>query len=235
MNTIQSNKFFAILLLSIVVIFSANAHTPGPDYIYECPNCSNLLRKPTLMSGNTFWATFYSDGRMNAPMLPDLPDLTKCRRCDTVLWLSYMEKIGYEWFGRDGKAEWRDADRAEFLDVADLARFLEWDLVKNDQQRELTVRQRIWWTFNDRTRQGKDLLVDENEEGLWRSNCLRLIELLDMRNIHERFIVAELYRNLGKFEESIALLNTIIFEEHRSRVELLIDASQQGNKLTLQL
>lgn len=50
----------------------------GPDKYYKCPNCGAYLYTHTLLSGNTFGAREYSDGKMVAPMLPECPNLTKC-------------------------------------------------------------------------------------------------------------------------------------------------------------
>ena len=59
----------------------------GSDYIYKCPKCGNLLKKLTLISGNTFQGTVYSDGKSIYPMLPEIPNLTKCKKCDEIFWL----------------------------------------------------------------------------------------------------------------------------------------------------
>jgi len=174
--------------------------TPGPDYIYECPNCGSLLKRGSINSGNTFISTLYSDGKMIAPMLPEFPNLTKCRKCDSILWLSEMKEIGIgeevekrktnckPWrkvlkklFSKglldptdyvrflefnpeekkkaECKSERKNAMRVGFLDITDLFRFLEWDIVKNDIEKEKYVRNHIWWTFNDRIRTNKASII----------------------------------------------------------------------------
>jgi hypothetical protein len=42
---------------------------PGPDQIVACPNCQGLEKYGTLVSGNTFAARVWTDGRQVAPML----------------------------------------------------------------------------------------------------------------------------------------------------------------------
>jgi len=184
---------------------------PGPDEIYKCPKCSNLLKRGSLMSGNTFGATLYSDGKQVAPMLPEFPNLTKCKKCDTILWLNEMKEVGTcEAWSEKSKPEWKNADYADFLSITDLFRALELDTVKNDKEKELSVRHRIWWTFNDRIRNGsKEIFVQETDEVLWKQNCLRLIELLDKKDVNQKIMIAELYRNLGKFDECMELINSL--------------------------
>ena len=50
---------------------------PGPILIIPCPICSFQGKKRTLISGNTFGAELWSDGKQIAPMLPEYPILCK--------------------------------------------------------------------------------------------------------------------------------------------------------------
>jgi hypothetical protein len=180
--------------------------TLGPNYIYKCPNCGNLLLKESLSSGNTLGAELFSDGKRIAPMLPDFPDLTKCKKCNSIFWLSDLKKIGtrYECEENPKNPEWGDADIAEFLDISDLFRALE-----EKKSKEIIIRQLIWWAFNDRVRDGKEIFVEENEENLWMQNCIALTELFNKENINQKIMIAELYRNLGQFEHCIELIDNL--------------------------
>ena len=210
MYKIKLNKIFLVLILVVITTFTANAHTPGPNYIYKCPKCSNLLKKGSNASGNTFGSTLYSDGKMIAPMLPEFPNLTKCTKCNTILWLSDMKEIGTcDAWDKKCNPEWKNADRVEFLEVIDLLRFLELDTVKNNKEKEKIVRQRIWWTFNDRIRDGKEIFIQETDEVLWEQNCRRLIELFDTADVNQKIMVAELHRNLGEFDICMELINSL--------------------------
>ena len=52
----------------------------GPHYIYQCPNCNNLISRLSLMSGNTLGMKVYSDLKRDIPMLKEFPNLTKCKK-----------------------------------------------------------------------------------------------------------------------------------------------------------
>ncbi len=67
---------------------------PGPDKVIECPKCKGLARVFTLISGNTFGARRWTDGKMIAPMLPSPPAITKCQHCGHYYWISDAKVIG---------------------------------------------------------------------------------------------------------------------------------------------
>jgi len=236
------------LLLGFAALSAAHAHTVGPDYIYECPACSSFLRTGSSLSGNTIGAKIYSDGKIVAPMAPAYPNLTKCKNCDTILWLSDMKAIGTcAWGGRCEKKEWESAPSAYFLEFNDLLRFLELDAVKSNKEKEKYVRIRILWSFNDnmrhiegeiildsllaslgktgkeksdqkmetekRIRNEKEVFIQKNKVS-WEQNCQRLLELLDTKDVDQKIMAAELYRNLGRFDACMKLLSTVDDQDH---------------------
>jgi hypothetical protein len=180
----------------------------GPNEIYTCPQCGNLIQNKSLMSGNTFDAELYSDGKRIAPMLPEFPNLTDCKKCRNIFWLSKTKKIGeYSW-GDEPNQLWENADYAEFLSVHNYFKAIKANIAENRHE-ELYIRKRIWWSFNDRLRKGGKLFRFVNEEVRWKENIDRLLELLDIEQIDQKIMVAELHRNLGEFERCLELINSI--------------------------
>jgi len=180
----------------------------GPNYIYKCPNCSNLIQNRSLMSGNTFDAELYSDLRRIAPMLPEFPNLTECEECRNIFWLSKTKRIGeYSW-GDDPNPLWENADLAEFLSIHNYFKALKASLAQNLNE-ELFIRKRIWWSYNDRLRKGGKLFRFINDEVRWKENIHRLLELLDIEQVDQKIMIAELHRNLGDFERCLELINSI--------------------------
>ena len=95
---------------------------PGPQYVYKCPSCGNLLQQESLMSGNTFGAHLYSDGKREAPMLPEFPAISRYRKCNLVFWLFKLELIGTYipgYHDHPGHPEWEAADNAWFPGAGD--------------------------------------------------------------------------------------------------------------------
>lgn len=181
---------------------------PGPDYVYQCPNCGHLLTNGSLLSGNTIGARVFSDGKEIAPMLPDFPNLTKCKKCEEIFWLSKLDEIGtYDW-GYCENSEWQEADKAEFLEIEDYFNAISQGKAENRDE-ELLVRQLIWWTYNDRIRDGEDIFNDEQDEALWIDNVQKLKNLLDHSDLNQRIMKAEICRNLGDFKACVNLIQSI--------------------------
>jgi len=192
----------------------------GPDKFYKCPACGNTLKNRSILSGNTCGATFYSDGRRVAPMLPDIPNLTKCPSCNTILWLSDLQEL-----------EQKEVPYAEHLELTDLWRALETnDAVDKREKRlqEIFIRHRIWWEYN------KNNQLKKSEEATWHENCLALLELLDVDNNDHRCMAAELHRNLENFSQCLDLVKTLPeeYDKFRSMTE---EAYRLKNPQTFQL
>lgn len=66
---------------------------PGITYVRGCPGCGGAILQHTLASGNTFGARFWTDGWMEAPMLPDRPWLVKCGKCVTLFWIDEARQL----------------------------------------------------------------------------------------------------------------------------------------------
>lgn len=79
---------------------------PGPDQILACPRCDALHRRRTLATGNTLEMTRWSDGKVDAPMLPDLPKITRCHSCRRIFWLANARALGEIHPAYDPKVEY---------------------------------------------------------------------------------------------------------------------------------
>lgn len=207
---------------------------PGQNFVYKCPNCDNLLTKGSLLSGNSFGAETFTDGKRIAPMLPEFPNLTKCNKCDAIFWLSKLKEVGtYQW-GDEEKSNWGNADNAEFLNIEDYFSALNEELAENMEE-ELFIRQRIWWAYNDRVRNGNNPFVDINDEIKWRENCKKLISLLDESDLNQSIMIAELNRNLGDFESCLEIIKKIDNDELNWLTDIFISECEKGNKWVVKL
>ncbi len=75
---------------------------PGPTLIFRCLLCRGEFLKRTISSGNTLRATYRSDGKMTAPMLPRTPKLAACPHCGEAIWFPEYEPIEKFDLYRDG-------------------------------------------------------------------------------------------------------------------------------------
>lgn len=207
---------------------------PGPNYIYACPNCGNLIKKASIISGNTFNSKLYSDGKRISPMLPEFPDLTKCAKCDTILWLRKMKAVGKQKLGDKNNLQWQNADEAKFLTVNDYFLALNNGLAENEGEL-LFIRRNIWWAYNDRVRNGKKLFENGNDEIRWRENCAELIKLLDQSDLNQRIIIAEIKRNLGDFEGCLDMIKRIDNEELNWLKDIFITECGKENRSVIKV
>ena len=205
--------------------------TFGPDYFYKCPTCDAILKNRSIMSGNNFGATYFSDGECIAPMLPDYPNLTKCQKCDTILWLSDMKPLGDAHWGEE-PPEWKEAHYVEHLEINDLYAALEKlenkKKTSKQKKREIFVRQRIWWAYNRKTFENLYEIVD------WKSNLVHLLDLLDLDENNHRCIAAEIYRNLCNFPKCLEIINTLP-EKFAHFKNTMLEECRKKNPLTVTL
>lgn len=207
---------------------------PGPNYVYECPNCRNLLIKRSISSENTFGAKIFSDGKRIVRMFPEFPNLTKCKKCDTIFWLSKLEAIGTYKSANPDNPKWQKADLAEFLDIDEYNIAIKTGVAENKKE-ELFIRQRIWWAYNDRYRNDCKIFIDEDDELNWRANVNELMNLLDQTDISHSIILAELNRNLGNFEKCISIIESIDNEELNWIKDKFLNECERKNRFVIQL
>jgi hypothetical protein len=167
----------------------------------------------TLISGNTFGATVWTDGKMIAPMLPKPPEVTRCHECDGFYWSAEAEKIGEvssPMLGPsldDVEPEWAEAPYIQELEEEEFWLALSSGLASTQQQ-EMRLRILAWWRSNDPWREEipPGELIRSDEAKL---NMEMLIELLDEADPSEMLMKAEILRQLARFDESIGVLRSI--------------------------
>lgn len=170
--------------------------------IRKCPACEKAVEQPTLGSGNTFGARQWSDGFLDAPMLPEYPRLGRCPHCAALFWVEDATLLGECWPYDIASSAWPEAKPVEgptaeeFLDAAPSC--------DGDPQRELFVRLRSWWRSNDRFRKAADEAPPFSEAE--RASLEALGRLLDDGDTQHTIMRAEIARELGRFDRCLKLL-----------------------------
>ncbi len=188
---------------------------PGPDHFYRCAKCDHLLRQESISSGNTFGATIYSDGKYIAPMMPEFADLSKCRSCKHIFWVSKAKVIAehYPHEVETLSPEWQNAHMLEFLTINEYFRALDQGLATTPEE-ELYIRKQILWAFNDRVRKGKALFRAKKDPDRWEENLDKLLDLLTPDDVDEKIMIAEIYRNKEDFKKCLELIGSIKQSEY---------------------
>ena len=206
-------KYFrkTLYLAGIIAVISTItwAFQAGPDIIRECPKCKTKLKQETTMSGNTFGAHFWTDAKMEAPMLPDRPWLIKCPKCNSLLWINELDKLGEQGSWEEDK-KWPDAVEPALPSEEDYFSILQDDSLSD--KKKLYAHRRAWWLANDAYRSGK--VKNANFSESQKTNLKKFANLINEEDPDQRLLKAEVFRELGQFDDCIKLLS-ISFENKR--------------------
>jgi len=199
--------------------------THGPIIIRKCSVCSKSIEQHTIGSGNTFGATFWTDGKREAPMLPDQPWLVMCPHCQAPLWIDELEKIGEvePWGDRHGK--FKDSIAYETPSFDDYVALLEKGV--GSPKKERYVRLRLWWAGNDARRTStKEIPISSSEA----SNLTAFAEMCDEGDANDLVMKAELMRELGRFDDARALLARPVDRSISQAVEIIKSLVVKGDR-----
>ena len=223
---------------------------PGPILIKKCSNCRKPIEEETLMSGNSFGAVFWTDGEYDAPMMPDQPELVKCPFCKALLWLEELEEVGDKGMNRPSDfipVENPDIDLAitrpfKMPNMNDYFRLLK---VKIDSdEREAYLRLRAWRAGNDRRRRsehGPLKFKKKNGKPLEPlsyaeiKNMKELICILDEQDDEERLLKAELFRELGFFNQCLSCLAKPLDDEYKAAAAFIRELALKKDPLVREM
>mgnify|MGYP001054774588 CR=1 FL=1 len=193
--------------------------TPGPTIIRECSACGKQIAQHTIVLGNTFGARFWTDGKRDAPSLPDQPWLVKCPHCSVLVWIDEQKQVGESetWVGRgEGSSQFKDARPVSLPTLLEYNEFL--SAGADGAGKERYVRLRIWWAGNDARRDRVHLKPLTDVET---ANLRAFSALLNEEQDSDRIMKAEALRELGMFEETEALLATQFQKELQQAVGII--------------
>jgi hypothetical protein len=188
---------------------------PGPDIIIACPKCSAPHRLPTLASGNTSGATLWTDGFMDAPMLPSTPVANQCHACKDLFWVADAPQLGEIEFGevhpRDQDrvldeataSAWRSAREVRHLTKDQYYRALDSEMVTSEE-RERQLRTHAWHASNAARRKSQKAVAPDDRD---RRNMERLLELNRAFLCEAALFAAELSREMGRWDEVMKFLS----------------------------
>ncbi len=185
------------IIFAAVAAHNSPAYIPGPVEIRECPQCQASFALGTTTSGNTFGATYWTDGRVFAPMLPDRGLVLKCPNCKAVYFWLDARLLRFRRPGEEHGLQ--DAMVPDEHDYHELLKST--PLVPED---ELYARTRAWQCSNDPYRGGSS--EPRQLSAAQQHNLMRIIELADDSKLSERLLKAEALRALGEFQRCLSLL-----------------------------
>lgn len=172
---------------------------PAKPNILKCPYCGGLRRISALMSGNTFGASQWSDAKREFPMLPKTSLVMRCPHCKRYHFYDSKQIVGTcETYGQSSFGN---------LSYASLKEALEQLHPTGDN--ELDLRILLVHAYNDLyggcpgTRNPKEAPAAERQ--FFMNNAQRIIEI----HSDNQLFCAELYREMGEFDQALAILRSI--------------------------
>jgi hypothetical protein len=195
---------------------------PGSTIIKKCSECAHLIEEFTIMSGNTFGATFWTDGKRDAPMLPDQLWFIKCPHCQALLWVDEQEKVGEV----DPFSDDETFKEAQSYSEPALHDYF-FELHKNglDKKKERYLRIRAWWSGNDKRRDTKTVKQNLSDEEI--ENIQALYFMLDSSDENDRIMMAEIMREMGQFENAEMILEKPFTDELSEEVSIIGELIQK--------
>lgn len=203
---------------------------PDADIVIACPYCAAAARVFQLASGNTFAAITWTDGWMDAPMMPKAPRITRCHSCQKIYWVFLAPQLGFLPFDETGAAagEFKDAPHVMPLNEADCFEALRIGLGAGDDL-ELELRVLTWWRGNDAFREPQHPAGHPNSAEAV-ANMERFIAMTDNGDEDLLLFRAEALRHLGRFEEARQTLTGVGCSDYwpaKSRQLELMDAGSR--------
>ncbi|HEY1129898.1 MAG TPA: hypothetical protein VGF12_10875 [Roseateles sp.] len=198
----------------------ASATTPGPTRVIQCPGSAELRQAPSINSGNTFGATFWTDGYMVAPMLPQFPAITRCTTDGPFFWVSSAQVVGRFQPGQRHPAPpqaWLDAPVVRALTGDEFLQAIAQGLGET-ADRLSHLRHRVWWEANHAHRRATEVQDPTSESDFppgsaTRANLEALLASLEESDPEQLLTKIEALRELARFDEADRLLASAALQD----------------------
>ncbi|MFN2341528.1 MAG: hypothetical protein ABR547_09705 [Halanaerobium sp.] len=194
---------------------------PGPVKIIKCPYCDQKFKQSTMMSGNTMGATFWTDGKREAPMLPDSITISFCGACRQYFWVDDAEVLDEAPPDSD---KYLDLDYLKNLTLEQYIDAFQKIEIRSDQDKFFLLRQ-IWWKYNDYYRENKEAEIPQAIKKLIPDLLDKLLDNFNEENDDHFLMKGELLRELGQFkvaEKTLKKINNPEYKEVKQFIMRLV-------------
>jgi hypothetical protein len=200
-----------------------------------CPLCGSEAREERQVPPH-FCDELWTDGKMIPALRHERPLMVSCPECRQCFWYSSAEPPSFK--------PRRAVKHLPRVRVPQAAEYLAW-LDRHPpgfRLQETLVRMHAWWRHNDahRNRHFEMSSPEPGPDSAWRQNLEALWELLSRNpadsilEYPEILLKAEIYRELGDFQEARNLLSVFevdSFSELAAVRETILELCEEGNGL----
>jgi len=213
----------------------------GDPLVLCCPHCGYPCSIEQLPSGNSFGSLRWSDGFVYMPYWRNTPALLQCERCLKPMWYEDMLTVEQA-RSASGDEKWYhhtdDPHPPLEPDARLMARFIDEEVYRNAEE-EWYMRTRLWWMLNHPLRAGRGrwrrpepVWTGPEAQAAFTANAEALERLLTAGEVQADSLLmrAELKRELGHFEEAVALLDQVTDPERAHVVAVMRAACAAGTR-----
>lgn len=210
---------------------------PAGILVLGCPDCGGVGTYRTFGSWNTIGARQWTDGWMSARMMPNRPQVVQCVHCDRAHWIrdsEILERFSSVQVPESAPEEWRRAAMVEAPDEQGYYRAIREGLGR-DPERDLELRTLAWHVSNHPYRERAEGLTPPPESGERWDNLCAMLALLEHGEGRMALQKAEVLRQLGRWQESLAALDQVKEPDYERFVLAIRAGCQAGNQLVIEL
>lgn len=195
---------------------------PAIAKILICPFCKGKKAVSENLFGHSLGGTLWSDTKTIYPAMPEISMVQRCPHCGKYYFAFNVES-------KEGDADSDDQGILTYEQIKEAVN--QYDQVVLEQEDEITLRLLFVQIYND-TFQREGVVHDAQptaaDKALLRKQVLRLEQIWDDA---EDLLRAELYREIGEFEQATKILDALTidkpFTEYMaSRIRQLAESGQ---------
>lgn len=190
----------------------------------HCPFCGGRKEVMSLVSGNTYDGTLWSDTRSDYPMLPRVSPIQQCPHCKKYY---FMEDAKQE-YGEEETFSF-DLGKLDFENLKEAKKQM--DALPLPKARRWVLNCELFMAYNDSFRRDpeKDAPTPgEEDETLYRDTIEELLDGIDRSEQYELF-QAELLRETGRFAEASAVLRNHKSDDDKWIVDAMLRHIDQSD------
>ena len=158
--------------------------------VITCPFCFEKKYFMNCLSCNDVGARYWSDGKRNGPMLPEMSNVQKCSRCGKYYLRSRQQEQEVDDFNVS------DDEPLTYQELKEAFVQLSAEGFDEEGEEEADIRFMLHYAHNDYYHREEKRPVSEEESKFFRDNALWLIRYA----IDKDILKVEFYREIGEFE-----------------------------------
>ena len=203
---------------------------PGDAKIIKCPFCGAKKELMTLLSGNTFRARYWSDGKRIAEMLPQVSPVQKCPECGKY----YFEFLQPYEYGEDCSFNLGEMSYREWKEA-----YLQFLIDKDHEDLMQSVKFLLIQAYNDSFRDSSEPVLPKEEDVFVASIINEYVEKQNWSGNNSLLVKAELYREAGEMEKCSTVLSEIdqeTLQDFEAKIFAAIkEKMEQGDRRVFEL